>query len=184
MGWSSAWTGALGAGCVAAGLLVSGPGTAQLAEVQGLRLEAAGPLGTGTRDSVLARAAREAVARAWQARYPDKAPPHLSDWLVARAVRHIDLRDETIAADRYTAMLDVAVALDVLRAAAGLPPETAPEFPSPNGPVPRVMAPTGGRWIHVGSTRQPEPLRIGRFVGSGQSHPGFRCLSAQSCPAD
>lgn len=218
MGWRTSTLGRLTAGCIAAGLLMCGPSasgaedSADLIDIHGLRLEAPGPLRPGVRDGILARAGRTAVEEAWRRRYPNVRPPHLSDRLIAEAVRHIDLLDETIAVEGYAATLDVAVAVDVLRVAAGLPatvPVPAPTIvrasgagvPADVGPAPSVtLAPplppgsvaAGPRWLHIGppSADSPgvavvvAPLPIGRFVGTGRRHPGFHCTPTVGCTAD
>lgn len=202
--------GLLIAGCVAAGVALSGPPLAHaevshdVADIRGLHLQAPGPPQPGVRDTLLAQAARDAVAEAWRRRYPGLRPPALSERLVAEAVRHIDLQDETIAADRYAVTLDVAVAMDVLRSAAGLPAEPPPivaDDTLPAGlptvrparmPAPAPLAPPavpGPRWLHVGPSGSEgigpsaviAPLPIGRFVGTGRRHPGLHCLSSFPC---
>ncbi len=217
MGWRMSTLGRLTAGCIAAGLLLCGrpagaEGSVDIIDIHGLRLEAPGPLRPGVRDGILAQAGRAAVAEAWRRRYPNIRPPYLSDRLVADAVRHIDLIDETIAPDGYAATLDVAVAMDVLRVAGGLPASPrsqAPTIitasgagvPADVGSVPSVtLAPplppagvaSGPRWLHIGppvsdglgTAGSPALLPIGRFVGTGRRHPGLHCLSATGCAAD
>ncbi|MBP2293773.1 hypothetical protein [Azospirillum rugosum] len=209
MGRRTSTLGRLTAGCIAAGLLLCGrpagaEGRADIIDIHGLRLETPGPLHPGVRDGTLARAGRVAAAEAWRRRYPNVRPPHLSDRLIAEAVRHIDLIDETIAADGYAATLDVAVAIDVLRRAAGLPapaPTPAPTIITASGAgVPADVAPalppagigTGPRWLHIGPPASDSPgvavvaspLPIGRFVGTGRRHPGLHCLSATGCTGD
>ncbi|MCW2238701.1 hypothetical protein [Azospirillum canadense] len=147
-------------------------------DIHGLRLEAPGQLRPGVRDGILTQAGRAAVAEAWRRRYPNIRPPYLSDRMVADAVRHIDLIDETIAPDGYAATLDVAVAMDVLRVAAGLPapppipvpipaPSPAPTIITASGagvpadvghapsvtlapPLPPAGVASGPRWLHIG----------------------------------
>ncbi|MBP2316718.1 hypothetical protein [Azospirillum soli] len=210
MGGPRLWGGCLATCAVLFGASVSCvEAAAEVAEVRDLHLEAPGPLHPATRDDLFTKAARQAVTAAWQARHPDRAPPFLSERLVGKAVRHIDVIDETIAPDRYAVTLNVGVAMGVLRLAAGLPEDAAPEMARaiPQEPVPqetaavRILVPvggagaalrhreqpvgSGGRWIHVGAdavnNTQTARLRIGSFVGSGQPHPGFHCLSVKVC---
>lgn len=204
MGGPGAWIG----GLVVSALLFGAPAVrAELAEVRGLRLQAPGLLHSGTRDELLAQAAQQAVSAAWQSRHPDRRLPFLSERLATGAVRYIDVIEESIAPDRYAVVLDVGVAMGVLRAAAGLPADMAPVVTAemgPESPPVRILVPasktdarqphreptepSGARWIHLGSDAADEPrpvrLRIGTFVGSGRAHPSIHCLSAEICGVD